>query len=242
MIKKLLFNLLLPKIYKFYLSINLKITEFVISEDEKCLCLAPHADDESIGCGGILSLYPKNFDVICLTDGRKGIKTLSADEAIKVRKEEFSTAMQFSRVKHFETFDIEDKHLIENYEKFKLIQPEEYDYIFIPNILDQHPDHKAVSLMLDRLLKEKSCKTDLKIVFYEVWSALPLPNAFADISSVYKQKEEMINSHKSQVKLKNYTKKAIALNSYRGLLRDKDFAEAFCIMDIKTFSKICKNC
>lgn len=34
-----------------------------IEPNDKCLIIAPHADDESIGCGGILLKYPQNFEV-----------------------------------------------------------------------------------------------------------------------------------------------------------------------------------
>lgn len=166
---------------------------------------------------GILSLYPKNFDVICLTDGRKGIKSVSADEAIKIRQNEFSNAMTAACINSFQIFNAEDKHLIEYYEQFRTIPVEKYDYIFIPNMLDQHPDHKAVSLLLNRLIDEKKHKPNLKIAFYEVWTTLALPNAFVDITSVKDKKAILINSHRSQVEQKNYTQKALALNEYRGL-------------------------
>ena len=50
---------------------------FQIEENTKILLLAPHPDDESIGCGGILIKHPNNFKVICLTDGRCGSDTLT---------------------------------------------------------------------------------------------------------------------------------------------------------------------
>lgn len=242
MLKKLLFNKITTGIHRFYLSINLKMTEFALTQNDKCLVLAPHADDESIGCGGIMSLYPQNFDAVCLTDGRKGIKSLPIEECIKVRKEEFFKAMQKAGIRSFEIFDIEDKHLIENYEKFRHLNIQDYDFIFVPNLLDQHPDHKSVSLLLNRLLKEQKHKSTLKIAFYEVWSTLALPNVFVDITEVATKKRELINTHRSQVEAKNYTDKALALNAYRGLLRDKDFAEVFCMVDEKTFEKMCQNC
>ena len=59
-LKKIVFNKLLPKIYKFYLSINTKQYPLTIGENESALLLAPHADDESIGAGGTLAKYNKN--------------------------------------------------------------------------------------------------------------------------------------------------------------------------------------
>lgn len=242
MLKKLLFNKLLPNIYRFYLSINLKTKKIVFEENSKCLCIAPHADDESIGMGGTLYKYPKNFKVICLTNGIKGIKNLTPEEAITKRKEEFSNAMKIASISDFEFLDIDDKHIISEYAKFEQIDISNYDYIFVPNILDQHVDHKSVALNLNRLLKDKPHKKNVQILFYEVWSALPIPNAYVDISTCINEKKEMINAHVSQVEVKDYTSKAISLNSYRGLPHDLAYVEAFTLLDIDSFKKICKFC
>lgn len=238
--KSFLFNKLLPKIYRFYLSINLKTSKLEFLESDRCLCIAPHADDESISMAGTLFKYPKNFKTICLTNGIKGAKKYSPEEAVKVRESEFVTAMGIAAITDFEFLKIDDKHVLTDYEKFSKIDIEKYDYIFVPNILDQHVDHKSVAINLAKLLKEKKYKPNLKIGFYEVWSALPMPNAFVDISDCIEKKRAMINSHISQVEIKDYTSKAIALNSYRGLPHDVDYAEAFLILNVNTFMKITK--
>ncbi len=243
MIKKFVRNLLIPKIYKFYLSTKLNPKEFNIKKEDKCLLLAPHSDDESIGAGGLLALYGEQFNVICLTNGYRGVKALPKEEAIVVRKQELTNAMEHANVKTFDTLNIDDKELVCDYETFSEIDVENYDYIFIPNIIDQHVDHKAVSINLARLLKEKKYKSDLKIVFYEVWAALPLPNAYVDISSVIDVKRNLINQHKSQVAALDYAKRISGLNSYRGMTAgNAEYAEAFLMVDVPTFYKITKSC
>ena len=94
---------------------------------------------------------------------------------------------------HDVVLDIEDRDLINNYEKFSVIDIKDYDYIFIPNLIDQHKDHKAVSILLKQLLEEKEHKDDLKICMYEVWATLALPNKSVDI-------EEHIETKKSIIK------------------------------------------
>ena len=44
-----------------------------IKENDKILVIAPHPDDECIGVGGVLSLYPELCTVILLTNGSRGI-------------------------------------------------------------------------------------------------------------------------------------------------------------------------
>lgn len=46
--------------------------DVIIKSTDRILVIAPHADDESIGCGGMLSLYGPQCDILLLTDGRKG--------------------------------------------------------------------------------------------------------------------------------------------------------------------------
>lgn len=240
LIKQKLFKNLIYKFNKLAASINLKPQELNIEENQKCLCLCPHADDESIGMGGLLSLYPKNFDVILLTDGRKGIKGISTEDVIKTREEEFKNAMTAAEITEFKSLRIEDKRLLDGFDSFKTIDVEQYDYIFVPNIIDQHPDHKAVSLLLKELIESGAkVKPDLKICLYEVWSTLGLVNAFVDISNVIDKKREMINCYKSQTTQKDYVYHALGLNQYRGMFKDKKFVEAFCVLDIDNFIKIC---
>lgn len=241
MIKKFLFKKLIFKFNKLITTINLKPKELVLNQTDKCLCLAPHADDESIGMGGLLSLYPELFDVILLADGRKGIKNLPTDEVIKIREEEFKNALNIAGINEYKFLRAEDKKLINSFELFKTINIENYNYIFIPNIIDQHPDHKAVSILLKKLLDEKTkIKTDLKICFYEVWSTLGFVNAFIDISEVIDSKKSMINCYKSQIAQKDYEYHALGLNQYRGMFKNKKYVEAFCVLDLNEFKKICE--
>lgn len=240
MIKKNLFKNIVFKFNKLASTINLKPSELVLKEGQKCLCLVPHADDESIGMGGLLSLYPKLFDVILLTDGRKGIKDLPVEEAIKIREDEFKCALEAAGgVNDYKFLHAEDKKLLDNFDLFVTIDISTYDYIFVPNIIDQHPDHKAISLLLKQLLDNGAkTKPDLKICFYEVWSTLGLVNAFVDISDVIDSKKSMINCYKSQIAKKNYEYHALGLNQYRGMFKDKKYVEAFCVMDVNNFLKI----
>jgi LmbE family N-acetylglucosaminyl deacetylase len=241
LIKEKLFQKITYKFNKINASINLKPKELIINENANCLCLSPHADDESIGMGGVLALFSKNFEVILLTDGQKGIKNKSAEEVAKIREEEFKNSMQVAGIGKYQFLHAQDKKLLDGFELFKNISLEKYDYIFLPNIIDQHPDHKAVSLLLNKLLETNSkIKTDLKICFYEVWSTLGLVNSFVDISEVIEKKKLMINCYKSQTVQKDYEYHALGLNQYRGMFKDRKYVEAFCIMNINEFKQICK--
>ena len=228
-ILKTLYKKLLSKIYNPFIYTNIKPMTLEIKPEDKCLVIAPHPDDESIGCGGIINLYPKNFDVICLTHGEENSE----------RAEEFKAAMEFAGVNNYKHLCLDDKKILSGYEMFKNIDISEYDYIFIPYIFDQHRDHKAVSILLNRLLNEtKNYKKNMQIAYYEVWSTINMPQCYVDITSVVDKKINMINLHKCQVAKKDYAEKIIGLNRYRGLLKDIEAVESYSIMNVKDFDKV----
>lgn len=237
--RQVLYKYIIPRFYHIVFGINTRIQELDLV-GKKCLCLAPHPDDESIGMGGTLAKYKDNFDVICLTDGSRAGSELTKEELIKKRANEFEKAMKISGVKNFKMLNLPDREMLVNsYDK--QIDISDYDYIFIPNIMDQHRDHKSTSAYIKMLLKTKPHKKDLKIAFYEVWTALALPNYFVDITEEKDIKLEMINIYQSQLNAFDYTK-ILSLNKYRGLNGSREFAEGFMVCDKTLFLKILKAC
>lgn len=204
-----------------------------INNTDKILILAPHADDESIGCGGLLLKYAKQCVVVCLTDGRLGDPNMPMNELMRIRKEEFIGVMNFSKVKDYQFLNLQDGNLINEFDKFSKIDFENFDFIFIPNILDQHPDHKAVGIHLAKLLKSKKIKS--KICMYEVWNALALPNSYIDISDIPEKKKEMVSLYQSQTKHIDYQNRILSLNNYRGMSVGAEFAEVYSCVSATEF-------
>ena len=71
-----------------------------LKPDDRVLLLAPHPDDETIGCGGFLLKYGSQCDVVLLTDGRHGDSTVKPAEMIEIRKKEFEEVMSRYAVKN----------------------------------------------------------------------------------------------------------------------------------------------
>lgn len=198
------------------------------NHNDKILVLAPHPDDESIGCGGLLIKYASQCDVICLTDGRYGNPEWSEEKTIEVRKNEFQKAMDASGVNFYKMLGIKDCNLSNYFNKFKEIKKNlsTYDYIFMPHPEDNHPDHKAVYKLFKKL-KLRNLKA--QIVFYEIWSPLSNPTVYIDISDIKDKKKELIKIYQSQIAHIDYSSRILALNSYRGILHNVEYEEAYQI-------------
>jgi len=226
------------KIFNFYNSIEtIYPKELKFDNNNKILILAPHADDEVIGCGGLLLKYSKQCDVICLTDGRYGDRDIDIHNMIKIRKNEFISVMTKLNIKNFNFLEIEDTKLKYNYEVLNQISFNNYDYICIPNNLDQHPDHKVVFNHIQQAYKDKLIKKNIKIIMYEIWGTLPIVNYYIDISHIVQQKKEIINLYHSQIKYIDYATKILALNEYRGMIANKKYVEGYFIINIRDLIK-----
>lgn len=215
---------------------NVTPKPFTLSADERLLVLAPHSDDESIGCGGLLLSYPAQAEVICLTDGSRGDPSIPREELITIREGELAQALAFAGVERFRFLGIPDQGMAKGYSHFSAIDLAQVDYVCLPNFLDQHPDHKAVTHLLQQLLTEKDYNPKLKIVFYEVWGALPVWNYYTDLpSELLARKDKMIGHFASQIKHINYAERLTGLHVYRGIVVGKPAVEAYLVMDAVDF-------
>ena len=160
--RQIIYKYIIPRFYHIIFGVNCTTSELNLS-NSKCLCLAPHPDDESIGMGGTIRKYRDNFDVICLTDGSRAGSELTKEELIKKRADEFEKAMKIAGVKNCRMLNLPDREMLVNSYDHK-IDISCYDYIFIPNILDQHRDHKSTSAYIKMLLKTQPHKKDLKML------------------------------------------------------------------------------
>lgn len=195
-----------------------------IKPNDKILILAPHADDESIGCGGLISLYAKQIDVILLTDGRFG-GTDNPETIAKIRHKEFEDNMKKAGVNQYQCLNIHDRNLKNCFNIFSKIQFDKYTHIFIPHEREQQRDHKIV---FPFILKSRINKNTI-IAGYEVWTPIEYPNFYLNISEHIKTKKALMNTYRSQLKFNDYTAAAVGLNRYRGLQTGVLYGECFYI-------------
>lgn len=217
--------------------------EIKIDKSTRCLVVAPHPDDEMIGVGGLMSLYPKNFDVVVMGASGTDYKDRKAHDHAKTRTLEYNNVMAHLGIKNhwiYQTYGLNGieqmKAMFKDY--IQDLKTRNYDYIFLPVPHDRHQDHNYITNKLfKRILRKNGYKKDLKIVFYEVWSLIPNPNVFVDISSVIDKKVKTLRLYKSAHVLFKYADITKGLNRYRGSQANlpMGFAEAFYIDSVYNY-------
>lgn len=200
-----------------------------IQKEDRLLIVAPHPDDESIGCGGLLALYGRQCDVLLLTDGRKGKskkrESCSDDEIIETRLNELKNAVALCGINKLITLNIPDSQTKKYKKRIFQTDLKEYDYIFVPNVYEAHPDHHTACKCVKRM--RLLGKTKAKIYEYEVWTPLRSIDWLLDISSVDDKKRQMIEQHASQIECLDYVNSGMGLSHYRGVGCRTSAAEAF---------------
>lgn len=199
------------------------------------LVIAPHPDDESIGCGGAICLHAERGDrvaVVFLTSGELGLKHLAREAAWRVREGEAEKAaailgiatMKFLRCPDWFVCDRVD-------EAATLVRPvlerEVPDLVYLPHTGEWHPDHRsALPIVLEAL---QGVRIDApRLLAYEVWTPLAEYGHVEDISSVMARKLLALRCYHSQLGYFHYDRAIRGLNQYRGELAARcRYAEVF---------------
>lgn len=185
-----------------------------ISKKDRVVVIAPHPDDECIGMGGLLSLYPEICDVIVLTDGRQGKKNIAPEKVKEIRKQEFENEMKYVGVHSYRMLNYEDGTLLQHIDCLHDIDLSMYTKIFIPWGDDNHPDHAAGYLCAVKRIRQQAI-TEAEIYQYEVHVPFHDVSHMLDITSVIERKLELIRFHKTQVSALDYDQIAKSIGKYR---------------------------
>lgn len=220
---------------------------------KKILVLAPHADDEILGCGGFISKYSKldyNFYVLILTNAHKGAPEVYSSREIKRIRNEASKANKLIGTSKLFFENLPGLNL-GNYPIYKIsnlidkyvnnINPE---VILIPSSNDIHDDHKIIFKAAKVSLRFNKKNNIKKILSYEVLSETEWnqdeksfnPNYFISLStSDIKNKVKAFLQYKSQVKKIPHPRSKegiINLSKVRGSNIFVNYAEAFKVEKI----------
>jgi LmbE family N-acetylglucosaminyl deacetylase len=215
---------------------------------QKILVIAPHADDDVIGCGGTLKRFYESgshLKIIIMTDGRKATGTVDEQgDLVNIRMEEEKLGagiLGCSDLVFLNNFDLSLRANKDNKKAIlNVLNDFNPDIIFVPSIFEHHPDHIESTLILAYALREY--RGNPLCYCYEVWSPL-FPNTLIDITNKVEDKVKALNAHWSQVTHQNFVDSILGLNSYRafGWGTEIKFCEAFYKCSKEEFIKIAFN-
>lgn len=209
-----------------------------ISNTDRILIVAPHPDDESIGCGGLLSKYGSQCDILVLSDGRKGYRStdpVDENELVKIREDELRRAAAIASVNNVRFLKIHDGTVGENKDIIMQYDITPYSLIFVPNRWERHRDHCVVPGLFMKMKRTQHAKA--RLYEYEVWSPLAAPTDSIDITEVIDTKLQMVAQYESQTKYVDYCTMALSLSRYRGAGFQSGYAEVFSYFPYRTCLK-----
>ena len=183
------------------------------------LVLAPHQDDEAIGCGGALALQVRAKApayVVVIQDGADGNDEIgmTRHQISEIRNEESRRSaavigMEPPRfLNHVNLLAELDRAATEVRDT---ILERHADAIFVPFFLDANPDHLTTNYILAEALR--GIEWDVRVYGYEVWG-LCVPNVILVIDEVMDQKLEMIKCFEFANKALDYVGSTKGLNMF----------------------------
>ena len=219
-------------------------------KNQRLLVIAPHSDDEILGCGGLISKVKNQGGKVFVLIFNLGFEKDDTKESQEKRKNEVKEAMNTLKVDDYHLvhdkpdnnrdLDMEPLHsLIEIIESTSSVSLEKIapTIVAIPTIFSHHQDHVHVHHACIAALRPISTPISNIVLSYEApehsrWSASGVfePNLFVEIDDVIENKIVAFNKYQSQIRpggrdadnIRNQAK-------YRGQEVGKNLCEAFFV-------------
>jgi LmbE family N-acetylglucosaminyl deacetylase len=159
---------------------------------QRVLAIAPHPDDEAIGCGGTLALHKARGDKIWIayiTDGRGSQALgLGPEEMARRRRREAEASAEALGADRIEWFGLFEGQWTAEQLRPRLralLGQSAPDIIYAPSWIDFHPDHYRVACALAPLLAElPAARTRVRVYQIQVPLTPILTNMVTDLSGV----------------------------------------------------------
>lgn len=200
----------------------------------RVLVLVPHADDESLGCGGAIILHRRQGDrvkVVVVTDGAAGdaLDYYVGQEYVALRRTEARRAAAILGVEELVFWDYPDGRLAEAddlSERLRMLfETDRPDIVYRPSTGEIHPDHWALGVGVETALRQHA--TPVQDYCYEIWATVT-PTHVIDITPVWEVKRKAVEQYESQLRYNDYLHMVAGLNAYRTIhLTSARYVEAY---------------
>lgn len=178
-----------------------------IANIETALVVAPHADDETFGCGGTIAKLSNQGVRVDLLLGTLGYD----QDSFLIREKEMLHAMlvmnmkTWSLIRAFEEGRMDQLHqvvMISAIEEF--IEKNRYDVVFIP-YPSHHQDHIVMHQACMAALRPGTFQPKMVLMYeytYPTWEVPDQYNGrfFVDITDTFETKKEALLAYKTQLR------------------------------------------
>ena len=219
-------------------------------KNQRLLVIAPHSDDEILGCGGLISKVKNQGGKVFVLIFNLGFEKDDTKESQEKRKNEVKEAMNTLKVDDYHLvhdqpdnnrdLDMEPLHsLIEIIESTSSVSLEKIapTIVAIPTIFSHHQDHVHVHHACIAALRPISTPVSNVVLSYEApehsrWSSSGVfePNLFVEIDDVIENKIMAFSKYQSQIRPGGRDDNSIRNQAkYRGQEVGKNLCEAFYV-------------
>jgi len=215
-----------------------ELTPYVASTtlpQRRLLVLAPHPDDEILGCGGLMAAMLADgaaVQVIVVSDGALGGDPAQREQ--ESRQAALTLAAGLTQGPQLAFWRLPDRALASQAALAarlgQAIAHWRAEVVLLPSPFEVHPDHRALCLAgLDAL---RGAGDQAQGLFYEVGQPL-LPDLLIDISAQVARKQAALRCFVSQLAVQAYDEQLLGLNRFRAytLGPSVSHAEAFWRVD-----------
>ncbi len=213
----------------------------------KVLVIAPHPDDEILGCGGVMAKHIARGDdvYVCVATSSRVEKSRELNEyyADKVRDYMGIREVVFFDYPTVELSNVNDRDFTGSFNDLvRRIQP---NVVYIPFYGDMHTDHKKVADAAMVALRPYSAPFVQAIYAYETLSETGwnypsedkafIPNVFEDITEYINTKIHAMELYETKITQPPHPRSAEGIRTlakYRGGTVGYEYAEAFMCLRI----------
>jgi LmbE family N-acetylglucosaminyl deacetylase len=200
------------------------IKELEFSNHHNILIIAPHADDEVIGCGGVIQKYVAQrsqvFVLFITVENSRSIVKPTLINGQNKRILESKKVKEYLKYTESEYLEIYERTINEfDYtgDKIKnaiaaLLEKRKIDTVYIPNYFDLNPDHRIIcktslQTINDYVLNRKGIGSFLPALFiYEIWGPVKATHVCHINKKEFRKKITSMRCYKSQMGSVDYIK------------------------------------
>lgn len=204
-----------------------------MSNSKTVLVIAPHQDDETIGCGGtICKLINRGYEVnvVHVFLGTSGVPGCSPRASNKARHQEAQAAAKRGGYKILDNLGFVDRdrskdNLLQTC-LIKLMRSIKPSIVFAPHAQESDYEHRLVSiatreavwLAATEIFIELGAhlETAPRALYYEVWKSIEQPMIISDVTDYQDIKRLMLEDFLSQMMQTSWVDGSLGRDQYRG--------------------------